>query len=43
MSYVPEEITEEDLWRVAPVETDDNNSTPEVDAEVADVIEEYGL
>jgi integrase len=43
MSYVPEEITEEDLWRVIPVDTTDSNSSPESNGEVAGVIEKYGL
>jgi integrase len=43
MSYVPEEITEEDLWRVTPVETEDSDSSPEPDEEVEGVVERYGL
>jgi len=43
MTYVPEEITEEDLWRVIPVNTADSDSSPEADDEVADVVEKYGL
>jgi integrase len=43
MSYVPEEITERDLWRVTHVEAEGSDSSPEADGEVVDVIEEYGL
>jgi hypothetical protein len=43
MSYMPEEITEKDLWRVTPVETEGSDSSPEADGKVVDVIEEYGL
>ena len=43
MSYVPEEITEGNLWRVTPVETEGSDSSPKADGEVVDVIEEYGL
>jgi hypothetical protein len=43
MSYVPEEVTSEDLWRVIPVETEDTGSSLEADTEVADVVEKYGL
>jgi integrase len=43
MSYVPEEITEDDLWRVIPVKTSDSDSSPDIKNEVADVVERYGL
>jgi integrase len=43
MSYVPEEITEEDLWQVIPVETEDSDSSSGSDTEVADIIKKYGL
>lgn len=42
MSYVPEEITEADLWQKILSETSNNiNITP--DDEIADVVEEYNL
>jgi integrase len=43
MSYVPEEVTEEDLWRVIPMDTANTDSSPEADNEVANVVEKYGL
>ena len=43
MSYVPEEITEVDLWRVTPVEAEGSDSSSEADGEVVEVIKEYGL
>lgn len=43
ISYVPEEITSEGLWRVIPVGTEGSDSGPEADAEVADIVEKYGL
>jgi len=43
MSYVPEEITEADLWRVISTEGSDSDSSCEDNNEVTDVIESYGL
>jgi integrase len=45
MSYIPEKIAEEDLWRATLDKTSDsdNSSSPAPDGEVADIIEEYGL
>jgi integrase len=43
LSYVPEEITEDELWRVILPETEDSDSSPEVNAEVANIAKKYGL
>jgi hypothetical protein len=43
MSYVPEEVTSEDLWSVLPLEREDTGSSPEADTEIADIVEKYGL
>jgi hypothetical protein len=43
MSYVPERITEEDLWKMIPVGTGDTGSSPENDTEITDVVDRYGL
>jgi integrase len=42
LSYVPEEITEDDLWRVVPVEKN-SDSGSEANSEVAEIVEKYGL
>lgn len=42
LSYVPEEITPEDLWRVIPVKNTDRSSL-QADSEVVDVVEKYQL
>ncbi|CCQ35929.1 homolog to phage integrase [Natronomonas moolapensis 8.8.11] len=41
MSYVPEEISENDLWRVIAVETADSNNISVADAEVMNIIKKY--
>jgi integrase len=43
MAYVPEEITEEDLWRVISVNTADSDISSKADDEVVNVVEKYGL
>jgi integrase len=43
MSYVPEDITEDDLWRVVPGKTKNSNSSPDANNEVAEIVEKYGL
>lgn len=43
MSYVPEEISEENLWNVIPVEATENGEDKEENDEVGQVIERYGL
>jgi integrase len=43
MSYVPEEITEADLWRVISPGTKGSDDSSEANNEVADLVERYGL
>jgi integrase len=43
MSYVPEEITEDDLWRVVLGETKNSDSSPDANNEVSDIVEKYEL
>ncbi|MFB6069481.1 MAG: tyrosine-type recombinase/integrase [Halanaeroarchaeum sp.] len=43
MSYVPEEITEEDLWNMVPGKSADSDGSLPADDNVGDVIEKYEL
>jgi hypothetical protein len=43
MSYVPEEITQKDLWRMLPVATKGSDNSLEAGNDVADIFGKYGL
>jgi integrase len=43
MSYVPEDITEEDLWRVLPQSSGDGEEEDSTNDVIDSVVEKYGL